>query len=402
MIRMPSSASAREDRMRDFISDEFVLVATCCRWPHAAEVADDLRRRAADPLDWDLVLRIAERHRVVGLLRHALDAADLPCPENVKAIINRKSTAIAVQNLALAAETLRLQRHFDEAGIPAVVLKGASLAQRAYGTTAVKHGRDIDLLVPKPHAFAALRLMESDGYALVDPARELTDAQRHAYIARGYQIELADPRRGARVELHWALSENPHLLAGIDPFAHGQLVPLAGGAVRTLEDADLFAYLCVHGANHFWFRLKWLADLDALLGAIGEAGLEALYAHAQARGAGLCAGQALLLCARLLGRRLPAHLHDALMRDRGVRRLLALGLETMIGPDPAAVPARDAARQAAELRWRFLLGRGARFVLAQCAITVTAPADVLRWPLPPALRFVYPLVRLPSWVIRRR
>ena len=62
----------------------------------------------------------------------------------------------------------------------------------------------------------------------------------------------------------------------------------------------------------------------------------------------------------------------------------------------------DAARQAAELRWRFLFGRGTRFLLAQGAIAVTAPADVLRWPLPPALRFVYPLVRLPSWVMRRR
>jgi hypothetical protein len=388
--------------MQGTFTDEFALVAACCRWPRTAATCAELDRLVRETIDWRDVLRIAERHRVVGLVHHALHAAGVPCPEDVGAIFARRSTAIARQNLALAAETVRLQNRFDAVGLPVIVLKGASLAQRAYGSTAFKHGRDIDLMVPQAQAFAALRLLEGDGYSLVDPARELTDGQRHAYIARGYQMELIDAHRGARVELHWRLSENPHLLAGLEPFSGGQPVPLAGGTVRTLGDADLFAYLCVHGANHFWFRLKWLADLDALLGSIDDAGLGAVYARAQAHGAGLCAGQALLLCELIFGRRLPGGLRDLLMRDRGVRRLAAIALGNMIGADPAAAPPRDGAQQAAEMRWRFLLGRGVSFLLAQCAISVTAPADVLRWPLPPALRFVYPLIRLPSWVLRRR
>jgi hypothetical protein len=388
--------------MQPSFPEEFALVAVCCRWPPTAEVAAEVQQRAAGALDWRLVLRIAERHRVVGLVHHALHGAGVSCPEDVQAILKLKSASIARQNLALAAETLRLRRHFDEAGIAALVVKGASLAQRAYGSTAFKHGRDIDLVVPPANAFAALQILEGDGYALVDPARELTDAQRHAYIARGYQMELFNAPRGTRVELHWRLSENPHLLAGIDAFADGQFVPLAGGLVRTLSDADLFAYLCVHGAIHFWFRLKWLADLNALLAAKNDAELDALYAHAQAHGAGLCAGQALLLCERLLGLRTSPVLHDVLVRDRGVRRLVAISLGCMIGINPAAEPVLDAAQRAAELRWRFMVGRGPRFLLAQCAIAITAPADVLRWPLPPPLRFIYPLVRLPSWIMRRR
>jgi hypothetical protein len=39
--------------------------------------------------------------------------------------------------------------------------------------------------------------------------------------------------------------------------------------------------------------------------------------------------------------------------------------------------------------------------VAQWALTLTAPADVVRWPLPASLRFLYPLIRLPSWVMRR-
>ena len=380
---------------------EFALVAACCRWPLTAEVAADVRRLAGQSLAWGKVLRIARRQRVSGLVHHALHKTDAPCPAEVRNRLAKGSRALTRDNLAMALETLRLQGRFDAAGIAVVFLKGAALAQRAYGTIALKHGRDIDLLVPPARALEALRLLEADGYALVDPARTLSQAQRNAFVARGYQMELFDASRGTRVELHWRLSENPYLTAAIDPFANGQSVALQGGAVRTLIDADLFAYLCVHGANHSWFRLKWLADLDAFIGCLGADALPDLYRHAEGCGAGLCAAQALALCERIFGRTLPAGLGEAFARDRRVLRLVAIALEAMIGADPAATLANDAVRQGAALRHRFLLGRGLRFGLAQCGIMLTAPADVIRWPVPGPLRFLYPLIRLPSWILRR-
>jgi hypothetical protein len=388
--------------MRDAaVSDEFALVAAACRRPLTPEAAATVRRRAAAPLAWDTVLRIAGRHRVVALVGEGLRAAGAACPAAVQARLARQRRAVARQSLALAHETLRLQRRLDAAGIPVLTLKGAALAQRVYGTIALKHARDIDLLVPPARALEALRLLEADGYALVDPAPALSGPQRSAFVARGYQMELADGRSGARVELHWRLSENPYLTAGIDPFAGVQMVALAGGAVRTLGDADLFAYLCVHGAGHSWFRLKWLADLEALLGHLGDDAVPDLYRYAQAHGAGLCAAQALSLCARLFDRRLTPGLGEDLARDRRTRRLVAIAGEALIGADPAAEPVIDAARQGLALRRRFLLGRGLRFRVAQWALTLTAPADVVRWPLPASLRFLYPLIRLPSWVMRR-
>ena len=49
-----------------------------------------------------------------------------------------------------------------------------------------------------------------------------------------------------------------------------QEVAVLDGSLRTLGDKELFAYLCVHGASHCWFRLKWLADLNAWLAAKHE------------------------------------------------------------------------------------------------------------------------------------
>ena len=384
------------------IPGEFAFVATCCRWPLTADVVADLRRRAQAPCDWGAVLRTAERHRVVGIVHRALHVAAVACPPAVAEILGKASAGIARDNLARTAETLRLQHRLDSAGIPALMLKGIALAQRVYVDTTFKYGRDIDVLVPRAQVLATLQMLEDDGYSFVDFAPTLTAAQRRAYIARGYEIQLRHAGRRMLVELHWQLSENPCLTAGIDPFANARWQPLAGGSVRTLGDDDLFAYLCVHGANHFWFRLKWLADLGALLSAIPPAEWPRLYRHAQAHGAGLCAAHALLLCSHVFGQPLPAGLEDALLRDSGVRRLVDLGMANLLGADPTAAPVRAASRQAAELRWRFLLGRGLRFWLAQCAIAMTAPADVVRWPLPRAFGFVYPVIRLPSWLLRRR
>src|SRR4051812_46008594 len=100
------------------IPNEFAFIAACCRWPLTADALADVQQRAERTLDWDFVARLAERHRVVGLVHHALHAAAVPVPGDVGGELAAKSQIIARQNLALAAETVRLQQRFDAAGIP--------------------------------------------------------------------------------------------------------------------------------------------------------------------------------------------------------------------------------------------------------------------------------------------
>ena len=106
---------------------------------------------------------------------------------------------------------------------------------------------------------------------------------------------------GLRIELHWRLFLNPHAMAETSIMAASRVVPLAGAeGLRTLGEEDLFAYLCMHGALHWWNRLKWLADVNALLASTPQDGVERLVRAAEARGAGRAAAQALLLCRNLL------------------------------------------------------------------------------------------------------
>src|SRR4051812_42610607 len=126
---------------------EFQLVAACCRWP-PSPAADEAVRAAAAGLDWTLVARIAERHRVEGLVWSGLRRAGVAVPEAVGERLAAAAGRIARQNLVLAAESLRLSADLDKGGIRHLFVKGISLGALVYGNIALKMGWDIDLLVP--------------------------------------------------------------------------------------------------------------------------------------------------------------------------------------------------------------------------------------------------------------
>jgi hypothetical protein len=380
---------------------EFRLAAACCRWPPSALRATAIRGAAAGVTDWPGFLRIVQRQRVAGLVHGALSSAGVEIPSVIAQQIANGARLIARQNLLLAAETIRLYGLLERAGIPVLALKGAALAQLAYGSHSAKHARDIDLLVPPDRAEAAIRLLEREDYALVSPARSLSPEQRRALIQYGREVEFAHRVKAIRVELQWRITDNPQLLKGVDATSATQVVRLTDGAnIRTLAPADLFAALCVHGAVHAWTRMKWLADLNAAIEA-GNADVASLYRHAQAIGAGPCAGQALVLCRDLFEMRLPESIAAEILSDKRIKKLASIALAAMTAPQPRTDPARGLMRIARNSYNVFLLGEGWGYLFAQCRIVAVGPADVIRWPLPRGFHFLYPLLRLPLLLWRR-
>ena len=382
-------------------SPDFLLTAACCSWPPSEAHARAIRIAAKRVTDWNRFLRVVQRQRVVTLVQEALRTAAIEVPPGVAAEIDTIVQRHIRHGLKLAAESRRLQSLLTAAGIANLVLKGVAVERLAYGSISAKQTRDIDLLVPPECAEAALALLEHDGYTLSLPAPRLSTKQRRALIRYAHEIELVDPRTKVQVELQWRVADNPLLLKSVDAHAASQTVILSeGSAVRTLAPDHLFAYLCVHGARHSWSRLKWLADLNALI-ASTNAGIEHLYRHAQRIGAGICAGQALLLCKKLFGLKLPDPIARDLEADRRCQRLVAIAMATMTAPYTATDRDEGIRGVLRELRNRFLLGRGLRFYLTECRLALIGEADIVRLPLPRPLHFIYPLVRLPMWLWRR-
>src|SRR5262249_28792284 len=154
---------------------------------------------------------------------------------------------------------------------------------------------------------------------------------------------------------------------------------------RTMGEEDLFAYLCMHGALHWWYRLKWLADVNALLASMPEDGVERLVRAAEARGVGRAAAQALLLCRKLFQLPLPASLTATLDKSVTVRWLVATALNAMTigeyGPHEVRFGTTRGSLSTV------LLSRSWRYRLAELGIQLTNPTDVLALPLPRPLHF---------------
>jgi hypothetical protein len=384
--RLPDRIFARAGR-------EFLLATACCSWPSNDARLAAIRRAASLPIEWPEFLRIVDVHRIWGLVHDGLMAAAVEVPPDVAREIAGLASSVAHQNLALAAEALRLQRLFDDAKIPVVFLKGVALAMLAYGTLALKHGKDIDILVSSGDFAAATPVLERAGYQLREPPPGLSGAQMRAIARNTSHYTFVHCHAGHIVELHWRLAANPYLLQSAAAVPTRPVALTDNAGIVTLAEPDLLAYLFAHGASHGWCRIKWLADLAALLNARVDE-IEALYRSAHDAGVGHCAGAALLLCERLLGLAVPRALLSELRGVARLRLLEAVALHAMLGG--TAETASPSQRRATILISfsRLLLGDGPRYWLHEARRLLFRLDEVVAVPLPARLEFLYPVLHL--------
>jgi hypothetical protein len=382
------------------LSREFQLVAACCVWPPSPERDAVILSLAAEQIAWPQVAAIARRQRVAGLVHSGLARAGAKLPTEIARSLAERALEIAQRGLAHAVESSRLQGALDAAGIGNLVLKGAAVEMLAYRELGRKDAWDIDLLVSPADVQAALSALRGAGYELVEPAN-LTSAQFSTFVGLARECELFNRQKAMHVELHWGLADGPVLLAGMSVASPAQWVAVTETIqLRTLAPEELFSYLCVHGAMHAWSRLKWLADLAALISHEAPVAIEALYWRSRGLGAGVCSAQALLLCEQLLSTPLDPGFTAHLRGVRGAPRLAALALQMMAGGGDRELDDRpfSAARI---LRSQLALGGTWRAALAQLRYRMVSVYDRVHTPLPKGLRFLYPVLRAPLWFWRR-
>jgi hypothetical protein len=308
------------------MSPEFRLLALAsCR----AGSGSDAPLAAPDGLDWDYLIRLGRRHRILGLLHAGLKSGGVRPPAEVAKLLEAEANAIAVNELWTAAETLRLQKALRSGGVEPMILKGVAVAMLAFGRLGLRYNHDIDILVRPQDVAAGLRILRGQGYRDADGEGGGEDGPSARWLALHKDVALAHESGRGVVELHWRLFNNPWVLGGAHPT--GSPVRLAGsGVIQTLPPDLNLVYLCAHGAEHAWERLKWLLDVHALVSRMPRDALLELYASARARNLHRAVAQALLLCSQLFGLPIPQEVARS-RRDLRVRILEAVALRTLLG-----------------------------------------------------------------------
>jgi hypothetical protein len=380
---------------------EFRFVAACCAWPPSRRRNQAVREALGKGFDWSRVPAIVARQRVAGLVQDAVQRAGVVPPAQIAAGLSAAAQNIAFNGMRFAAQSLNLQRSFDTAGIAALFVKGAALGVEAYGATGLKHSWDIDLLVRLDQVGESAALLESLGYRPAHPVPPSNSADFRRWMRFAREFVFFAPDGGAPVELHWKLLENPHLMPGITAASPSHAVAVSGAAqLRTLQPDTLFAYLCAHGAMHGWSRLKWLADVNALIAGDDEARLAQRLSLAAEMKVEHCMAQAYLLCDRLFATPALTTLARDLRRGRRYCTLERIALGALTKGDGARELDTFAFSEFAISCSHFLLGRGPRFMACELWNKLNRPYDLVyggakRW------GGLYPLGRLVAWVCRR-
>jgi hypothetical protein len=319
----PSSETA-EGRALD------VLIA-CSRARLDDEDLSHIEKLARREVDWPRVLELAGIHGTRPTLYRALATALRELVEPVTfARLRDDCIASAAHNLALTSELLGLLDALEREGVAALPMKGAVLAEVAYGNVGLREFQDIDILVRQRDVARASAVLLANGYIEIDTPRD-SDAYSRVFTCAA---------AGAVVDLHWDFAGR-RFCFGLEPsglFDRCVSVEVGGRTIRSTSPEDTLLLLCMHGAKHCWSRLAWICDIAELVRVHQRIDWAALTARARESGNERMLLVGLLLASDFFGTRLPAHIGARASRPPVTRLALAVRAWLVGGKDAAADP----------------------------------------------------------------
>jgi len=375
-------------------SPQFRLLVACAEWPRGPHRDEAVRRAWEDAgPDWTAFLAMVSRHRMASLALDGLTCAGIDAPAALRATARQD----VFRAMALSAEAARLQDRFAAEGIAMAVVKGPVLSQLLYGSPGLRQVKDLDIWVAPADMARAAEVLLGRGYEMFVGPPSFAEPWIGLWLDTHKDCEFGHATTRLVVELHHRLNENDYVMAPLEVSAASRGVSLGGTVLPTLEDGDLFAYLCTHGAVGRWFRLKWLADIQAMLSVRSPAQIGLLFDEARALDAERAAGLALQLCRRLWKLEVPADLARRLDADRRLAWLERQCLGTLEGPE--FPQGRFSAIPPQVFLWRLKDSPAYRARLLRQGMVDWKLMRLL--PLPAPLHFLYPLLRPVSWLLRR-
>lgn len=247
---------------------EFKLLLSCSRInPRQEDLS--LREQAFSlGINEDEFLFWVKRHLVAPLVYSNLKSEKRI---SIKLLSQLKMAAEENQLKVLSAQSLqiKLQSYIDQKNIKGFFLKGLPLAELYYGDLGLRHFMDVDIWVEEKYLDDLIHFLLGLGYKSEIYFSDFNDAQCSFIKLIDYHVHLRNDSAlyPSIVEVHWKLRDrlgnfkfNP-----IKEYSKTILVKNSIAPLRVLDHYEQFIFLSTHGAEHGWYRLKWLFDLPQVL-----------------------------------------------------------------------------------------------------------------------------------------
>jgi hypothetical protein len=282
--------------------------------PHADEaIQSRIAYLASTDIDWDYVAMQAVAHGTTALLYSNLRRAGVQIQTAEMKRLDHMARESANRSLYLLGELLKILAAFENAKIPAIPLKGATLAVTAYGDVSCRQFSDLDVLIQERDISRAREVLARLGFRCVHHSDWI-----EPYMRFGHELDFISSDGTVQVDLQWRFAKK-WLSLPVDALTvwdHASSATIGGQSLRQASLEDTLLILCCHGYRHRWSRLKWIVDVAAFLHRFGER-LDAirLFERTQAHGGRRMVMLGLWLAQEVAGSVLPLSIQRSFAMD---------------------------------------------------------------------------------------
>jgi hypothetical protein len=269
------------------ISAEGRLLLNCARIRIDAAAQEQIDIAVRQNPDWGYLRRAADKNRVLPLVYNGLMQS---CASSVPVGVLHEWRGIVDENLARQeknqAVLLEAMAMLEGAGIPCVPFKGITFALFVYGSLALRHAGDVDLLVRPADFIRARDLLIRSGYSqyyfghaevstvqgsLVDLKKRISIDLHYALTPYYQHTNMDQAKRGSRLARRKANrldTDSTHWFFSLDcePL-WGRLgsVTVAGRAMPIFSPEDLLMVAVINGIKENWRMLVRVSDIADLV-----------------------------------------------------------------------------------------------------------------------------------------
>lgn len=246
------------------------LLALCARANGHQKQLAKLAQIVHNYEDWTSLPERAEAHGLAPLVYCHLQASEARIPVDTRrqlmGLYLRHRDANRIRNRSLA----EILGEFESQGIPALVLKGAALANDVYPQPGLRPMRDMDLLVRPVDAPAAQQALARLGFKVDEKPPPYFSGHHHLPVAQRLEEGLL-----VTIEVHHRLMRYDVTGAEYDDLASAAVsFPVNARAFRTLGHEDMLCHIYRHSftiqeptrligvADYVSFVEKYLDQID--------------------------------------------------------------------------------------------------------------------------------------------